>query len=83
MPHTPAITIKLFASLAETHGWRERICPLPVHATVSEIWTAQTGERALPARVLCAVNMNYCDPETEVHAGDEVAFFPPVTGGSA
>ena len=32
-------------------------------------------------RVLCAVNMTYSVPEATVAAGDEVAFFPPVTGG--
>jgi len=33
--------------------------------------------------VLCAVNQNIVSAESDVHVsnGDEVAFFPPVTGG--
>ena len=31
--------------------------------------------------LLCAVNQNMADFETEIHDGDEIAFFPPVTGG--
>lgn len=31
--------------------------------------------------VLVAVNQEMCDLETQVKDGDEVAFFPPVTGG--
>ena len=44
-------------------------------------WFLAAARQALPARVLCARNMEYCEPGTEVHPGDEVAFFPPVTGG--
>ena len=31
--------------------------------------------------IRCAVNQDYVDPDQPVSAGDEVAFFPPVTGG--
>ncbi|HEY5366607.1 MAG TPA: MoaD/ThiS family protein, partial [Casimicrobiaceae bacterium] len=31
--------------------------------------------------VRVAVNQVMADPSTVVHAGDEVALFPPVTGG--
>lgn len=34
-----------------------------------------------PAQVRMAVNQEFCGPEHPVRAGDEVAFFPPVTGG--
>ncbi len=34
------------------------------------------------ARVIrCAVNQEFADPSAPVRPGDEVAFFPPVTGG--
>ncbi|MBN8898856.1 MAG: MoaD/ThiS family protein, partial [Rhodospirillales bacterium] len=29
----------------------------------------------------CAVNQEFADPAAIVRGGDEVAFFPPVTGG--
>ena len=34
-----------------------------------------------PAQVRMAVNQEFCGPDHPVAAGDEVAFFPPVTGG--
>ncbi|MCB9959889.1 MAG: molybdopterin converting factor subunit 1 [Rhodospirillaceae bacterium] len=33
------------------------------------------------AAIRVAINQVYARRETPVHAGDEVAFFPPVTGG--
>jgi molybdopterin converting factor subunit 1 len=33
------------------------------------------------AAVRCAVNQDVAAPDAPVRAGDEVAFFPPVTGG--
>jgi molybdopterin converting factor subunit 1 len=33
------------------------------------------------AVIRVAVNQEYCGLDTPVKAGDEVAFFPPVTGG--
>ena len=35
---------------------------------------------ALPS-LLCAVNMEYADGDTPLTDGDEVALFPPVSGG--
>jgi molybdopterin converting factor subunit 1 len=31
--------------------------------------------------IRCAVNQDLATPDTPVAAGDEIAFFPPVTGG--
>ena len=31
--------------------------------------------------VRCAVNQNFATPDMAIADGDEVAFFPPVTGG--
>lgn len=39
-------------------------------------WSALAGEQ-----VRCAVNQSIAKAEQPVAAGDEVAFFPPVTGG--
>lgn len=75
------ISIKLFASLAEARGWREKSLDLASNASVLEAWRAATGEDILPPRVLCAVNMTYGPADLRLKAGDEVAFFPPVTGG--
>ncbi len=34
-----------------------------------------------PRQVRAAVNQDFATPDTPVAPGDEVAFFPPVTGG--
>ncbi len=77
------IRVRLFAALAAERGWRERDLVFTPGMTVRGVWAAVTGESTLPTRVLCARNMDYCDPDADVVAGDEVAFFPPVTGGNA
>lgn len=45
---------------------------------------AQPGKWSLalePGKLLVAVNQAIVDFDYPLHAGDEVAFFPPVTGG--
>jgi molybdopterin converting factor subunit 1 len=34
-----------------------------------------------PRQIRAAVNQEFATPDRPVRAGDEVAFFPPVTGG--
>jgi molybdopterin converting factor subunit 1 len=34
-----------------------------------------------PRQIRAAVNQDFATPDQPVQAGDEVAFFPPVTGG--
>jgi molybdopterin converting factor small subunit len=35
----------------------------------------------MPGNILMAVNQEYAEADQFVSDGDEVAFFPPVTGG--
>jgi molybdopterin synthase sulfur carrier subunit len=75
------IKVRYFASLRETMGRvEEDLMPEGV-ATVAELWKAVNEGQPLPERILCAVNMEYAEASTAVRDGDEVAFFPPVTGG--
>jgi molybdopterin synthase sulfur carrier subunit len=76
-----AITIKYFASLAEELGRREDEVSAAQAITVADAWRAANGTRALPANVLSAVNHAYVERTHPLGDGDEVAFFPPVTGG--
>ena len=78
-----------FAWLKQKTGVAEETLePMPEVATVAELteWlkTRHPGfAEALEGgqRIKVAVNQNYADPGDPVKAGDEVAFFPPVTGG--
>ena len=75
------ITIRYFASLAEELGRREDQVSLRQATTVVDAWRAANGDRALPANVLSAVNHTYVERSHMLTDGDELAFFPPVTGG--
>ena len=77
------VTIKYFASLREVIGRSEDSLDIGNgKVTVAEVWSkAADGKRSLPENVLTSVNMEYVKPDTIVKDGDEVAFFPPVTGG--
>jgi len=75
------IQVKFFASLRETLG-RES-CEITDQSglTVHDIWRLATDAAQCPVNTLCAINMEYTRLDAVVQAGDEVAFFPPVTGG--
>jgi len=75
------VYVRFFASLRESLGRDEARIDLPADARVADAWAAATGQTALPAGVLCAINHDYAAPTAAVQPGDEVAFFPPVTGG--
>ena len=55
-------------------------------ATVLDLWSIITRDRSdlgdPRGRVWAARNLVYCDWETQIEPGDEVAFMPPVAGGS-
>ena len=76
-----AITVKYFASLRERMGRGEERLHPPLPATVDEVWSRVGGGEPLAGNLLTAVNLEYVDPDHRVADGDEVAFFPPVTGG--
>lgn len=76
-----AIRVRYFASLREHMGRSEDYLEADQVATVEEVWRTVAGNVALPVNTLMAVNMEYADSAQQVRDGDEVAFFPPVTGG--
>jgi molybdopterin synthase sulfur carrier subunit len=76
-----SIQIKYFASLRERMGRAEDSVPADQARTVADVWARAAGGRPIPPNTLIAVNMEYADLNRSVRAGDEVAFFPPVTGG--
>jgi molybdopterin synthase sulfur carrier subunit len=76
-----SIKVRYFASLREKMGRVEESLAPEAMRTVAEVWKAVSEGQPLPEELLCAVNMEYADAATPVRDGDEVAFFPPVTGG--
>ncbi len=75
------VSVKYFARLREQFGRDGDRLEMVGDATVADIWSRVSGGRPLPANILMAVNQEYAQQTTPVKAGDEVAFFPPVTGG--
>ena len=83
------LTILYFAWLRERVGVsEEKVQPPTEVRTVGDLvaWLRPRtpGHEAAFANakvIRCAVNQEFADPSAPVRAGDEVAFFPPVTGG--
>jgi molybdopterin synthase sulfur carrier subunit len=74
------ITVKYFASLREKLGRDENRVPADGIATARDVWDRSVGTEP-PPKTLVAINMEYAKWDSAVRDGDEVAFFPPVTGG--
>ena len=77
-----SITIKYFAGLREMLGKSQEVFDFDdPELTVAEVWERLHPGRTLPKSTLAAVNQQHVALEHRVRSGDEVAFFPPVTGG--
>ncbi len=73
--------IRLFAGLRERAGASELELELPEGAVVGDA-LAQMRMFTDGVRVVMAVNREYADAGAPLHAGDEVALIPPVSGGA-
>jgi molybdopterin synthase sulfur carrier subunit len=76
------VRLRFFAALRERMGPRgERF--VADGTTVGVLWRALVRERPdlAATRVRFAVNQTYVEPGHALSDGDEVAFFPPVSGG--
>ncbi|ART64383.1 cyclic pyranopterin monophosphate synthase MoaC [Kushneria marisflavi] len=82
------IEIRFFAELRERLGV-EKLSVLPGHLSSPTLmalkaWVKSqidTPEALDQPRLLCAVNHDMVQGDVAIKPGDEVAFFPPVTGG--
>jgi len=78
---TASINVCFFARLRQEMGVDVVSIPHQSGMTIREIWHLVAHGRQPPPNLLAACNHDYCKMDTVVSAGDEVAFFPPVTGG--
>ncbi len=76
-----SIKVRFFARLREQLGQSEMDLSATAVTTVLQVWQQSTRQPELATNILAAVNMQYVHADHAVHDGDEVAFFPPVTGG--
>ncbi|CAN5577384.1 molybdopterin converting factor subunit 1 [soil metagenome] len=79
------VKVRLFATLRQNAGWKEKTVETPDTTTIGDLLkileqnypTLQLTGRSLYA----AVNQEYARFDQLLHPGDEVAIFPPVSGG--
>lgn len=76
-----SVTVKFFARLREQYQLDELQIEAANGMTAMQVWQQATGEQRLPEHTLVAINQQYAAVDSAVKDSDEVAFFPPVTGG--
>jgi molybdopterin synthase catalytic subunit len=86
-PATITVQVRLFAGQRDIVGQPVRTLQLPHGATVAVAWQHLVRDyprlSGYTGRVMNAVNHEYSDPDAVLHDGDELAFIPPVSGGSS
>ena len=83
------VSVHYFASIREKLALSAEQLELPLHVTtvsalvdyLVERHGAAWAEVLSKASVLVAVNQSVANYGSEIKDGDEIAFFPPVTGG--
>ena len=78
---TMPIKVLYFASLKELFGRSEQQLSIDGLSTVEDVWRRVSEGYDVSQQVLYSINQEYAQADSLVQAGDEVAFFPPVTGG--
>ena len=81
-----AVRVLFFGAAREAAGRGELPfevgAPATAASVLEELLAAEPTLRRFGRSLLVAVNEEYAGPEREVRAGDEVAVFPPVSGGA-
>ncbi|MFC3096045.1 molybdopterin converting factor subunit 1 [Alteromonas sediminis] len=80
------VTVKFFAQVRELAGVEEVPLSIEDNATLDSIRQVlseqnESFKNALAGTIVMARNQTIVKADTKVADGDEIAFFPPVTGG--
>jgi molybdopterin synthase catalytic subunit len=80
------VKVLFFGQLKDITGRSEELIELSDGARLSSVFDHYASVfprmRELKASIVMACNRQFSDPSAEVEDGDEVAFLPPVSGGS-
>jgi molybdopterin synthase catalytic subunit len=83
---TIRVRVLFFGAARDVAGHDEVDLTLPAHldaaSALAEVLSQYPGLRRFGRSLLFAVNQEYARGETEVSEGDELAIFPPVSGGA-
>ncbi len=79
------VVVRLFATYREAAGSGKLKWEVEEGTTVGDLWQKlQDAYPRLPqVRPAAAINAEYARLDEALQAGDEVAFLPPVSGGTA
>ena len=75
------IYVKYFASVRDIMGKDSEDLKIETSLSANELWKSLSANKKTPVRVLVSVNHEYVDKNFKLKDGDEIAYFPPVTGG--
>lgn len=80
------VTIKLFARMRELVGTNSLEREIHDKAIIADLIQSLQTEfpkiEDIASRTIISINQEFADPQSPLSEGDEVAFFPPVSGGS-
>ncbi len=80
------LSVRFFALYRERAGCSVSTVAVPDGATVADLVASVRTlyPRLAPSdvQIVVAVNEEYAEPETLLHANDEVCLIPPVSGGN-
>ncbi len=75
------IVVKYFASISDVVGKTSERIDIKQDQTAGDIWSDVSKNIKYTGTVMVAVNHEYVDLNHILKENDELAFFPPVTGG--
>ncbi len=80
------ITARFFASSRDAVGQSQLELEVPEGSSVATLLERLSADypklAGYASHLMIAVNAEYAERSATLHAGDEVAFIPPVSGGS-